>query len=233
MPDLSNFDLAAALTQTGCPLCRVLRQGELRDIASFAREGRFAPQARMRFLRAGGYCPRHAWLLHAFAAETRHGMVIVDLYERLVTSDRNRIRELLDRFAKGRVRRGTQIMRRSGRCPACAEADARLGRKRVFLVELLREQRALQAYLRSDGLCIPHLADVVDAAGRSDPAIARALLEDADRRLRELAADLAEFDRKRDYRYSHEPKGKEQLSWTRVVQLYGGEDFAELAHDRR
>jgi len=109
MPDLSNLDLAKAFGQSGCPLCRVLAGGERRDIASFAREGRFAPQAQGRFRRAGGYCRRHAWLLHAA------------------------------------------------------------------------------------------------------------------RRLAELADDLAKFDRKRDYCYRDEPKGKEQDSWTRTVALYGGE----------
>jgi hypothetical protein len=42
-------------------------------------------------------------------------------------------------------------------------------------------------------------------------------------RLAALRDGLAEYHRKRDYRYADEPKGAEQSSWTDVIRRYVGD----------
>jgi len=64
----------------------------------------------------------------------------------------------------------------------------------------------------------------------TDEEIARLLLDDWRERLAHVREQLAEFDRKRDYRYAAEPKGEEQGSWTEVIRRYLGEDFPEAGN---
>jgi hypothetical protein len=224
VPDISNLDLAAALSRRGCPVCRVLAADEERYVATFAREGRFAARARARFFAAGGYCRRHAELLVANAARAQTGMAIVDLYGRLARYDRMRLAALRTSWG-GRFRRRVRVLPRSRWCPACVDAEQRLDRKSAFLVDLLAEDGAWSAYAASDGLCLAHLIPVAEAAQRVDTRIADRLLEDWCHRVRDLELELAEYDRKRDYRYAHEPKGEEQDSWRRIIRRYVGEDL--------
>jgi hypothetical protein len=44
-------------------------------------------------------------------------------------------------------------------------------------------------------------------------------------RVTELAADLREFIRKRDYQYRNEPQGREQDSVLRAMLFFGGPDY--------
>ncbi|MHB1652561.1 MAG: DUF6062 family protein [Desulfitobacteriaceae bacterium] len=48
------------------------------------------------------------------------------------------------------------------------------------------------------------------------------IAQDIDRRLTELRAELQEFIRKQDYRYSHEPLGKEKDAWKHAMYWQAG-----------
>jgi hypothetical protein len=193
----------------------VLAEFEEREMATFAREGRRVPEARARFGRSGGFCRHHAWLLHGIAAASGNGMPVVDVYGELVARDLARLRDTGQAVA--------DPLERDGLCPACEAAAAALARKADFFVGALAEGGVRAAYADSDGLCGDHLRDVVLAAGADEPGIARFLLSDRRMRLERLADGLAEYDRKRDHRHRHEPKGEEQRSFTEVVRLYAGE----------
>jgi hypothetical protein len=66
---------------------------------------------------------------------------------------------------------------------------------------------------------------VSDAAPDTAPDTVRFLLGDWRGRLAEVREQLTEYDRKRDYRYSDEPKGVEQRARTEVIRRYVGEDL--------
>jgi hypothetical protein len=216
--DFFAFDIVEALAQPGCALCRVLADFEEREMATFAREGRRVPEARARFHESGGFCRHHAWLFHRVVAGSRSEMPIADIYGQLVDHDLERLRQA--RHA------GPEALARSGACAACTAADAALDRKADFIVSALRDGGVRASYTESDGFCAAHLAAALTAAEESDPGTGRFLLSDRRRRLERLAHDLAEYDRKRDHRYAHEPKGEEQRSITDVVRLYAGSDPA-------
>ena len=226
MPDIFSYDLIQALALPGCALCRALEEDERRWMDSFWREGKQSPEARKRFFEAGGFCRRHAWLLHRLLADEGSGAAIADLYGQLATYDLRsleNVREDLNR----RRRRAEPILRRRRRCPACAFRGEALERKAHFLVEALSEEEIRTRYRRSDGLCLPHLARTLDdALADGDERGAGFLLDDWRDRLGQLRSGLAEYDRKRDYRYVSEPKGAEQRSWTEVIRRYVGEDLS-------
>ena len=215
MIDFFAFDIVEALAEPGCALCRVLADFEEREMATFAREGRRVPEARSRFHASGGFCPHHAWLLHSIVARTGKGMPIADIYGQLVEQDLERLRHA--RTA------GPEALARTGACPACTAADAALDRKADFFVDALKDAGVRSSYADSDGFCGAHLAAAVAAARDAEPGVGGFLLADRRRRLEQLAHDLAEYDRKRDHRYAHEPKGAEQRAITDVVRLYAGE----------
>jgi hypothetical protein len=214
--DFFAFDIVEALAQPGCALCRVLAEFEEREMATFAREGRRVPEARSRFHRSGGFCRHHAWLLHRIAVASGKGMPIADIYGQLVEQDLERLRHVR--------KAGPEALARTGACPACAAADAALDRKADFFVDALKDAGVRSSYAESDGLCGAHLSAVLAAAHEADPGVGGFLLADRRSRLERLAHDLSEYDRKRDHRYAHEPKGAEQRSITDVVRLYAGEN---------
>ncbi len=213
--DFFAFDIVEALAEPGCALCRVLADFEEREMATFAREGRRVPEARSRFTASGGFCRRHGWLFHRVTAQAGSGMPIADIYGHLVARD-------LERLHTAR-NAGAESLARARPCPACEAAAAALERKADFFVDALKEGGVRAAYTDSNGFCEAHLAAALAVAGDREPGVARFLLSDRRRRLERLAHDLAEYDRKRDHRYAHEPKGNEQFSVTDVVRLYAGE----------
>jgi Family of unknown function (DUF6062) len=223
LPDIFGYDIVEGLRRSGCPLCRVEAIDDCRWMSSFWREGKQDAGTRRRFYAAGGFCRHHAWLLHRLVAAEAAGAAIADVYGSLADRDLAWLDELRASLVRGRRRRQTSL-RRSGRCPACVAFAEGSERKLHFFVELLADTEVRPHYRSSHGLCFAHLARAVDHALESEEdGIARFLLDDVRERLRDVRAQLAEFDRKRDYRYASEPKGDEQHSWTEVVRRYVGD----------
>jgi hypothetical protein len=220
--DLFAFEVAEALELAGCPLCRVIAEAERVWIDSFRREGKSSPEARRAFYRSGGFCHRHAWLLHELVTANESGASIAEVYGALAERDAAWLDELSQQLGR-RSRRRAVTLERGARCPACGALDDIRERKAAFLVEALGHERTYNAYGRSDGLCFAHLAVAIEQAQAVDLGIARFLVSDWRRRLEEVGEQLAEFDRKRDARYAGEPRGMEQQSWTDVIRMYAGE----------
>jgi hypothetical protein len=214
------YDLVEAFPLAGCPLCRTVAADETRWMDSFWREGKGGREARLAFYDAGGFCRRHAWLLHRLVAAGSSGASIAEVYGALADRDLQVLDKLL---TASNVRRRPHLRRRAP-CSACVAAEDAVARKAYFLVELLRTQASRAEYRRSDGLCFPHLARTVAEASEDDAEVVRFLLGDWRDRLAEVRAQLEEFDRKRDVHFADEPKGAEQDSWTEVIRRYVGKD---------
>ena len=225
MPDLSNFEIAQAFREPGCPLCRVLAADEEREMQQFWRDSRLLPLVRRSFLDNGGFCPRHAWLLHEQVTRAGRGGALTDLYEALAARDQGRIERLVassEGNPEAFARQLHEFIHASG-CFACQELEAATERRSHFARQLLQEEGMFEAYVRSDGFCYRHLGGVLVDAGEHAPALASALLRDWNERLSRLRHELAEFEWKRDYRRANEPRGVEQEAPTHAVSRYAGE----------
>jgi len=76
-------------------------------------------------------------------------------------------------------------------------------------------------FRKSGGLCLPHFRL---ALLRVEDESARDLLVEVQRqKMGHLLAELAEYLRKHDYRYAHEPYGLEADAWIRAIALFTGE----------
>jgi hypothetical protein len=220
----SNADVYSALRERGCPLCRTVSRNERRNVASFLREGRVVPSARAQFVRAGGFCPSHTWMLHEAAAVEASGAGIADLYGLLLDQDL----EALDRASSLEGKRGWRDAARRiaarGRCPMCVDADQVQRRQAAFLCELLDDEAGRRAFRDSDGLCRGHLRTTLEESLRRHPKGegARLLLEDWRARLATLRKRLAEYDRKRSYTAAKERTAADERAWTDVIERYAG-----------
>lgn len=219
--DVSNFEILGALREPGCALCRVQLLAEQRMVQSFLREGRYNPGARKAFMRSGGLCQRHAWQFHGWAEDEGTGAGIADVYKQLIGEDLGSLDESL---AKLKTRRGRRRVRRwfggQHRCPICVALTHSQRAHGYFLGQLLGDQEARSTFTASDGLCYRHLEAAVAEAMRADGdgTVAGFLVKDWRARIQSLGYQLAEYDRKRDYRYAAERRGEEQQAWTEVIR---------------
>jgi hypothetical protein len=219
MPDLFTDELVAALPLPGCSVCRVSATDDRRWMETWWREGRNSKEGRQDFYDGGGFCRRHAWLLHEICRSRGSGAAVAAVYGALAERDI----VLLERAEQSiSRRRRNRSVHRSATCSACEAAAEQLDRRSYFFVKLLRTLGARNRYVDSDGLCFTHLTSALDVSTLEDREVALFLLSDWRRRLFAVRDQLAEYDRKRDHRYSEEPKGSEQDSWTRVIDLYVG-----------
>jgi Family of unknown function (DUF6062) len=218
VPDIYSYDLVEAARSPGCAFCRVGAEDERRWMETFRREARRDPDLRRSFYAAGGFCPHHAWLFHSAVVERGSGAEIADVYGALADHDL----EALAGLTQPARRRRRHRLTRTEPCPACTASQQSLERRIFFLYQVLEEPAARRSYLESDGLCLLHLAAVVDRApGQSE--ITTFLFADSSRRLAAVREALDEFDRKRDHRYALGSPGQEQTSWTDVIRRYVGD----------
>jgi len=83
-----------------------------------------------------------------------------------------------------------------------------------------------KSYRESDGLCVEHLDTVGSDALGTDASVATFLIGEHRRRLQELEARLAAYDRTRDYRFAAERTEADANAWTDVVRSYVGDQFS-------
>jgi hypothetical protein len=192
-------------------------------VTSFLREGSRSPRARGRFMRAGGYCRRHAWQLHGAAVGDATGAAIADLYGSLAGRDALLLEELAATPPRD-IRKATRngIQRELG-CPLCAEMVEANERHASFLAELLGDEVGRAGYRASWGVCFHHLQHAVRRVERRGQELIVFLIEDWRGRLADLRVRLAEYDRKRSFDKRDEPRGDEQGSWTEVISRYVGD----------
>jgi hypothetical protein len=212
-PDLLLVsDLKQALRQPGCPLCRVLRDADLRYLRVFLREGKDDGRMLLRLLASWGLCARHAGgLVRLEPVDHGDGLGTGTLYDWLLHYARRRLEDFRHSLAahddpatarrrrpsRRTIDRALARLRRTGRCPAC-EAQRQYAAyvmaefaKTVALGEELPEIRDM--YLAGDGLCLPHWRAVEELLSSPD---ARALVAEKQREMvaslkAALEADLA------------------------------------------
>ncbi len=103
-------------------------------------------------------------------------------------------------------------------CPLCEVGRWAACRAAARCRAMLEEQgRAASQAARV--LCARHLPDVL--AGVSLTAI-EWVCQEQEERVLSLVAEIAEYFRKVDYRYAHEPKGEEQGAWLRGIAHAAG-----------
>jgi hypothetical protein len=185
-----------------------------------------------------GYCHDHGWMLPESGESAPLGIAII--HRDVLNTLKNRLEE--ESFDKARSRSLRSIL--SGAlgqdyaaedpakvnhlpateiCPAC---ERRLEAEHLAFLSLLealgKNDEPMQTALESsDGLCIPHLRDALNAA-RNQQAF-ESLVAITSRQLSTQLDDLDQFIRKNDHRFRDEKiTPEERQSWRRALQRASG-----------
>jgi len=219
--EMHTFEsIRVVLDADHCAICAAIARENETQMTKLFHEGETAPAIRRVLGRAGGLCNAHGWLA-ARTTSALGGISIV--YEELLET-------LIERTAafaepsnvRGKRRRSDppSLHPVAANCPVCDE-DALI--EDLCLSNLLGsfdDPDFISKYGDSFGICLPHLQMALDE--RADHANLAFLLHAEREKLGVLGAELQEFIRKHDYRYADEPKGREQTSWTRIVEKFVG-----------
>jgi hypothetical protein len=243
--------LERGLASGGCLVCSSLRQVARRYIFSFLYEGMMSGSARAQFLEGGGFCREHFWQAKAIETECwADGFGLAILCENLLARTLNDVERLPNAkhakktfiFGIEKPSNGTPakcgVIPGSG-CTVCVTLKESENHYLVVLQNLLEEAQFSQQYQRSPGLCFYHLR--ASAQQWSSAAALTLVRSTASKVVRQLIADLREFQRKHDYQFRHEPRGAESASPERALDFLVGPrtefaGFADLVparkHDR-
>ena len=225
------FDLLEGLRQPGCPVCRLAFRMTDSYLRSLLHEMVLDIGLRDQLREAQGFCQQHAWQLVAH----RDGLGTAIIYRDVLNSVLKKMATLgfddvgpltgmkaalRPHSPRPATRRAVEDLRPERSCLACATyADM----EEVYLSSLLEHlatDNLKEAYSSSAGLCLPHLRRALQMVECEEAF--RQLL-DLQRPLWEaLRAELDEFTRKHDYRFTGEGFNSERDSWIRAVEAIIG-----------
>jgi len=227
--DIISIKIEDAFKKEGCSICTLIKEGEYRYFDSLLYEFVNDQYVREGLRRSKGFCNYHAWRLLEVSNQIigEGGAGIGIIYRDLLDSFKSDLERLRKTVPVMRGRALKALGEKEELCPACElSREFEKGYLSTF-VEHLEEDKFRTAYQRSDGLCRPHLTKLLRLA-KSD--FLRDIILDVElEKLRLLSFELGEFDRRRDYRYANEPKGKEQTSWARALKKHAGAKGMENA----
>lgn len=216
--------LEEAFALPGCTICRLAGEQEQRYLHMLLDEHVNDPATRVRFLQGNGFCSLHAKM--ALSMQEAVGLSILTeslmrhLQQKLIEA--SAVLGARKQWQTGRERRRKAMVGLAPQvaCMVCESSVAHVDRLLDSLLKSGASQPFRDRYDRSDGLCVAHLTLAVGAPSGRDPTW---LLAAEQARLGRLQADLAEFLRKQDYRFTHEPPGPERDAWRgALAKLFGG-----------
>lgn len=246
------INLKSAFKKEGCPVCRLIKEQEDRYFFNLLYENVNDGPTRERIIDSMGLCPNHAWALQARELEEWNdglGTAIIyeDLTGRIINDfsgylgpikmhllksrgslnekeEKEKSHHLLAKLIKKEKPAEALADRVSKKkeCHICKSLKQSEDAYLEWLVNGLEKKEFREAYLNSDGLCLPHLRQVLKIT--KDKYHAYLLVEKAEKYLKSLDKNLKEYIRKHAWDFRLEPKyASEQASWIRAVAFFAGE----------
>jgi hypothetical protein len=234
------LELEAAFETGWCPLCSAMARAAAKFMRHFVREGKANNDVWDGLRGSRGLCRRHAQvMLRAEASEygdrlstaTLYDWLLDDLLRELDREDRAAApagwRALFQRDGEPLPagRRLAERLAPTGPCYACVHLDeyetaVAWGFQR-FISPTRGEADFRKRFEGAVPLCLPHFRAVLREV--EDEATLLYLVQVQRRKLHALSRELKEYLRKFNVQFSHEPKGREQDSWQRVVRVFVGQ----------
>jgi len=184
-----------------CPVCYQVETADARFLAP--ERARMSPKL---------LCRAHLARYLEHAAQAKEPALVAAMARKLGE-------ELAGAFAGN----GARPERRAS-CPACLRVWTTTLTAAEAVVAMLRTEPGATSFASTGVICARHLPHVLKWARRAE---AITILQRYDAVLRRLAHLLAEYQRKRDYRYKHEPQGEEQEAWRQAIVLLAGNRLLE------
>jgi hypothetical protein len=227
-------DLLQALSEPGCPLCRVVTGAVQQYLEAISYESVNDLGFREDWRASLGYCPPHGQQWQTLRNALGTALLYRDLCGHLLTllaesgvaapGDATWAAQMQQRLRRKGTRAGRALARAlqpHRPCPACVQHQAIEQRTLAACAEALRVPTFGAAYqAHAQGLCLPHFRALLPHV--TDPADLRNLIAWQAAPLAATRADLAEVIRKFDYRFQHEPRGPEFQAVARSLEQVGG-----------
>lgn len=235
--------LVEACQAAGCPVCRCVVRESRSHLAAILHEHVTDPDTRRAVRASWGFCSWHTAMLPQIEHATFGAAII---YEDLLRLALERTEGLDDREHRPRPRRWLSALRRRQRrpglveryekrpaCLACVTAASAERRYLEALVRFIDDGDLLAAYMRSDGLCVPHLLIALDLGG-TRPEVP-VLVATTRERWRTLRGELGAFVAKHDYRNREPYTAAEAGASRRAFDTLAGAKsvFGNDVHARR
>jgi hypothetical protein len=222
------YDLRQALSEAGCPLCRLLARDADHHIDGVLWESVNDPEIRRGLNQARGYCREHGWLLVRHGASLGVAILMLDVLETML-----RVLEAGNfeaQHAPWPARNQAQPNRETAQlvtdlspqspCPVCASLQVFQEYYLTTLLEHLSGPDELASlYRASDGLCLSHFRLALSRV--ADEETFERLVEAQQAVWQRLRANLHEFIRKNDHNVKEE-FGPEGDSWRRAIESISG-----------
>ena len=220
------FEMVDAQAKAGCPVCRLVYRTTDRYLDSLLYEAVLDPAVRDRLKYSHGFCREHVDMLRGKPGRSLGVALIYETILRRLTdiADQGRLEQgsLMDRI-KGQPRTGRsfeQALTAEERCPACLIQEKAVENCVEVLVTFIDDEKLYDAYVRGEGLCLPHLAATI-ARAQDEETLAR-LVRPQLARYRVMLDELSEYIRKHDHRFKGEAMGEEGDVWLRVMNAIAG-----------
>lgn len=218
----SYHELLETFPERGCAFCNLLRAKVERYLDHLLYERVTRPATHEVFGSALGLCATHGELLLT-AKGSALGISI--LYQTSLKAGLDGLKAAGTSYARGGRKRlshrSPKYLSPASGCPACQQM---LEIEQILIVtlrEFADNDRLMEAYRQSDGLCLPHVRLLMES-GISGAARDQLVSLQADH-WRSLLAELETFIAKHDYRMAKDEFGDERDSWRRVVRLVSGD----------
>jgi hypothetical protein len=209
----SQHDLLDACAQPGCPICRVGASSAKRYMKSMFNEYVNDITMRDNLLKSMGYCYEHTQLLLNVRIADALGASII--YENIV---KKILREVPEQIKSTDFEKATA---RTKACPACEQRDDVFARSSFELGKSLGDEKMRSALEKSDGLCFPHLSQVLENAQNADNETF--LLTLTKSKLEARQAEMAEVIRKSDHQFKDEKITQDEaIAWKKVISMISG-----------
>jgi hypothetical protein len=199
-------------------ICRLGHAVEVKYIEDVLYSKTTAIETRAEWRAARGLCRPHARQLDQIG----HALGVSLFYQDILLT----VHELFRKPSR------EQAVRRRGRkalaetlspqieCPACAYRESLEAVYTEVWLDHILEPAFLDSVRAADPLCLPHLRQAILQAPDAERfgKLRQVQLEHWET----LIDELGEFVRKNDYRFQHEPVGREGTAWLRAVDAASG-----------
>jgi len=212
------FNLLEALKE-GCPICYLVKKNTHKFMDDFLYESVNDPGVREDIKASSGFCNRHAWQLQKFGDGFGQAIVYNDLMNIVL----KQINELDESFSiKELLKSINPGVATKKICMFCKQEIDVVERYVSVFWESFDDAEFSFHYKNSFGLCLPHLALALKKC--KNKKLGTELIDIEAVKISSLVAELKEFMRKHDYRFSKEKFGEEGNSWIRAIEKFIGKE---------
>jgi len=214
------FNFLDALKEQGCPICFLIRKNTRKSMDDFLYESVNDPGLRKEIKESAGFCSRHTWQIQKFG--DGFGLGIIYEYLMQLVLDKLKVIDGTAASIKVLLKQLEKDDKAKNSCIFCKQERDVEDRYIDIFLENSDDPETKSTYKNSSDLCLVHLNRAIKKCKEKKFVAEIINIETA--KFGSLIAELKEFQRKQDYRFSKEKIGKEGDSWIRAIEKMIGKE---------